>query len=89
MIHGNESEPTFWSMVRYAQMHGNDATCRNIILSTLGEINMPDISSTENVEVKDVTIHSKVAVQLVDWSVKDLTIQQLVTLWRGKDAPAL
>jgi len=89
MIHGQVSEATFWSMVRYGQTHGNDAVCRQIILATLGDINMIAELSTENVEVKDVTIHSRIAVQLVNWSVKDLTIQQLVTLWRGKEAPAL
>jgi hypothetical protein len=90
MIHGQASESTFWSMVRYGQAHGNDAYCRQTILATLGDI--PPIDErlpADNVEVKDVTIHSRIAARLVDWSAKDLTIQQLVTLWRGKEVPPL
>jgi superfamily II DNA helicase RecQ len=90
MVHGQGSERAFWSMVRYGQEHGDDATCREVILATLGEpVEKASRQSIGNVEVKDVTKHAKIVIRLLDWSVKSLTIQQLVQLWRGKEAPAL
>ena len=38
MIHGENAEGSFWSMVRYAQQAGNDEVCRDIILRALGEV---------------------------------------------------
>lgn len=94
MIHGENGEGSFWPMVRYGQEHGHDALCRQIILSTLGE---PGCASLEQVileadantitEKREVGQHAKTLVQLIQSSSKDLTIQQLVTIWRGKDAP--
>jgi len=89
MIHGENGEGAFWSMVRYAQEHGDDQLCRRIILSTLGE---PGCDSVEQVllqsngnrtEEREVGKHAKVLVRLLQWSQKDMTLQQIVTLWRS------
>jgi ATP-dependent DNA helicase Q1 len=96
MIHGENGEGSFWSMVKYGQEHGNDALCKRIILSTLGEpgcSNVDEIiakgSENPTTEVREVGRHAKNIVQLIQSSAKDLTIQQLVSTWRGKDAPDL
>ena len=84
-----------FTAVRYSQQHGDDALCRRIILSTLGE---PGCASIEQVlsqgisnttEEKEVGKHAKALVRLIQNSPKDLTIQQLVTKWRGNDVPDL
>jgi len=94
MIHGENGEGAFWSIVRYSQQHGDDELCRRIILSTLGE---PGCASIERVlsqgsnnntsEEKEVGKHAKTLARLIQWSPKDLTIQQIVTKWRGNDVP--
>ena len=100
MIHGQGSKNAdmihqFWSMVRYGQEHGKDATCRKIILDALGEVTLHvDRSgqSEDDVKVKDILIHARIVKQiLADESVKEknLTIRQLAQFWRGKDAPTL
>ena len=83
-------------MVKYGQEHGNDALCKQIILSTLGE---PGYSNVQNLteynsekattEQREVGKHAKNIVRLIQNSDKDMTIQQLVSTWRGKDAPDL
>ena len=101
MIHGDNSEGSFWSMVRYAQTSGNDFVCRNLILRVLGEEqtnkNNVDIEASKNetTEERDVTQHAKTALQLVysslqrkkDW----LTLNKLVQNWRStsNNAPDL
>ena len=90
MIHGEVSEPAFWSMVRYSQQHGDDTLCRRIILSVLGEPGCENVDHvlTDNTssmtEEREVGQYAKDVVRLIQWSAKDLTIGQLVTLWRGK-----
>ena len=90
MIHGEVSEPSFWSMVRYAQEHGNDSMCRRIILSVLGEPGCENINDILTDETSSLTItrevgqYAKDVVRLIQESSKDLTIQQVVALWRGK-----
>ena len=65
--------------------------CRRIILSTLGE---PGFSNVDEIicegvgmsesEEREVGKHAKIVTKLIQWSVKDLTLQQIVTLWRCK-----
>jgi len=93
MIHGDASEPSFWSMVRYAQQHGDDSLCRRIILSILGEPgceNMNDVlvSESQTTIEREVGQYAKDVVQLIQSFGKDMTLQKIVTEWRGKDAPA-
>ena len=96
MIHGENGEGSFWSMVKYGQEHGNDALCKRIILSTLGEpgcSNVDEIigkgSANPTTEIREVGEHAKNIVLLIQSSTKDLTLQQLVSIWRGKDVPDL
>ena len=35
-------------------------------------------------EEREVGKHAKIVTKLIQWSVKDLTLQQIVTLWRCK-----
>ncbi len=93
MIHGEASEPSFWSMVRYGQQHGDDSLCRRIILSILGEPgceNLNDIlrgNSSSLTEEREVGQYAKDVVRLIQDVGKDLTLQQIVTAWRRRDAP--
>ncbi len=97
MIHGEVSEPAFWSMARYGQLHGDDSMCKRMILSVLGEPgceNMNNIitdnSSSLTVE-RDVGQYAKDVVRLIQEAEKDLSLQQVVSRWRGKgkDTPDL
>lgn len=94
MIHGENGERSFWSMVRYAQAKGTDIVCRNIIHSVISPdeynqevvLNRPeeDLTTIE----RDVTTHAKTVTELVHYqSVEnDLkTLNQLVTIWRSND----
>ena len=94
MIHGEASEPAFWSMVRYGQSHGDDSLCRRIILAVLGEPgceNLNDVLKDNNsplVAKRDVGGYAKDAIAIIQNSSKDLTLPQLVNNWRrGNDVP--
>jgi ATP-dependent DNA helicase Q1 len=90
MIHGEVSEPSFWSMVRYCQEHGDDSLCRRIILAILGEPgceNLNDVltdNSSAMTQEREVGQYAKDVVQLIQCAGKDLTLQQIITSWRGK-----
>eukprot|EP00592_Proboscia_alata_P015043 CAMPEP_0194398676 /NCGR_PEP_ID=MMETSP0174-20130528/126239_1 /TAXON_ID=216777 /ORGANISM="Proboscia alata, Strain PI-D3" /LENGTH=1171 /DNA_ID=CAMNT_0039195005 /DNA_START=63 /DNA_END=3578 /DNA_ORIENTATION=- len=96
MIHGDNSERSFWSMVRYAQKAGGEALCRKLILHCLGEINEvtdpQDFQETQLEETnslweeKDVTGHAKTLIQLVmsfHSNKQRKTLPQFVTEWRS------
>ena len=98
MIHGERTEVAFWSMARYAQMHGDDALCKRIILSNLGEpgsekiedvINSGGANSTTT--EREIGSFSKGVVRLIHEANKDMTMAQIVQTWRskGKDTPDL
>ena len=96
MIHGKQG-PTgsngFFYMLRYAQADGDDALCKKIILAALGEPGAEDLQSLlrngcDRTETRDVGRHAKVAATLLNESSDNLTMQQLVTQWRSKNAPA-
>ena len=98
MIHGEQTETHFWSMARYAQAHGDDSLCKRIILSTLGEPGVENIEDVMNsdvlnttTEVREVGRFVKDVIRMIDGSAKDLTLTQIVTMWRckGKDTPDL
>jgi hypothetical protein len=82
---------SFWHMVRYAHDFSDDERCRNIILRTLGEI--PDnfttadrISRPEG--DREVATHVKTVIRLIqDCEGEDMTMKQLVDLWKSKKAP--
>lgn len=83
MIHGDNSEKSFWSMVRYVQANGNDQVCRAIILNCLGE--QADHVVNENVQERDVTTHAKTITQLVlelNRNNDACTLPNLVKKWR-------
>ena len=96
MIHGKQG-PTgsngFFYMLRYAQADGDDAFCKKFILTALGEPGAEDLQSLlrngcDRTETRDVGRHAKVAATLLNESSENLTLQQLVTQWRAKNAPA-
>lgn len=87
------SGDSLWSMVQYGQEHGDDSICRKMILSVLGEPGheIADIPTNPNTVRREVGAFVKDVVRLVSESTKDLTLAQVVTLWRGKgdDTPDL
>ena len=96
MIHGKQG-PTgsngFFYMLRYAQADGDDAFCKKFILTALGEPGAEDLQSLlrngcDRTETRDVGRHAKVAATLLNESSENLTLPQLVTQWRAKNAPA-
>ena len=98
MIHGERTEVAFWSMARYAQSHGDDALCKRIILSNLGEPGSEIIddviksggANSTTVE-REITSFIKDVVRLIHEANKDMTMAQIVQLWRskGKHTPDL
>ena len=98
MIHGERTESLFWSMARYAQMHGDDSLCKRIILSTLGEPGSEQIADVLNSEAansttqpREVTRFAKDVIRIIHESSKAMTMAQIVTMWRspnGKNTPA-
>jgi len=70
MAHGSHGEPSFWSMVRYGQASGDDALCRGILLSVLGEpgaISVQDLLQEERDGYvrKDVGRHAQIVTRIV------------------------
>ena len=93
MIHGNHGEGPFWSMAKYAQAHGDDSLCRRMILSVLGEPgceSMTDVMSTakanSTTEEREVGQYAKDVVRMIQCVPKDLTLAQIVAMWRSKGA---
>ena len=94
MIEGKEGG--FWPMVRYAQANGNDAICKSIILSKLGE---PDIQPVAEVDTanalitndeRDVGMHAQTVTRLLQQKMSEneqVTLPMLVKEWRVKNSP--
>ena len=87
MIHGDNGEPAFWSMVRYGMAIGKDSLYRSMLLKCLGEedkcIEKPEIMGIS----RNVTKHCVTVTELVIHMYSkgdDVTLNQLVTLWRAK-----
>ena len=93
MIHGERTECSFWSMAKYAQTHGDGSVCMRFILSTLGEPGCESIEDDVNSsgEPREVGTYVRDVVRLIHMSPKDLTMAQIVSIWRskGKDTPDL
>mmetsp|Transcript_11878 Transcript_11878/g.22244 ORF Transcript_11878/g.22244 Transcript_11878/m.22244 type:complete len:894 (-) Transcript_11878:838-3519(-) len=96
MIHGERTEIAFWSMARYAQMHGDDALCKRIILSNLGEPGSEKIEDVINcgganstTEEREIGMFCKDLVKMIHNSGRDMTMTQIVQMWRskGRDTP--
>jgi len=87
MVHGEAGERLVWSVVKYAQLGGDDAACRNVILRNLGEKGSedPGRSATE----VDITAHAKTLTNLVLQTVSEghMTLAQLISAWRETKAP--
>lgn len=97
MVHGTSSEHLVWPMVRYAQQSGNDAICKAVLLTHLGEPNTPDVmqvvSENEGIvtERRDVGKHAKTVVELLHLRVQqdaNVTMAMLVKDWRNTGAGA-
>ena len=97
MVHGTSSEHLAWPMVRYAQQSGNDAICKAILLTHLGEPNTPDLmqvlSENEGIatERRDVGKHAKTVVELLhlrEQQDANVTMAMLVKDWRITGAGA-
>lgn len=97
MVHGTSSEHLVWPMVRYAQQSGNDAICKAILLTHLGEPNTPDVMQvvSENqgivTHLRDVGKHAKTVVELLHLRVQqdaNVTMAMLVKDWRNTGAGA-
>jgi hypothetical protein len=100
MVHGSASEELLLPMVRYAQESGNDAICKAIMLTHLGEPNCPNIkdvvanNANETTYERDIGIHAKVLVQLLELRLRqgnNITPTMLAKEWRtsGNDTPEL
>ncbi len=93
MIHGEVSEPSFWSMVRYGQAHGDDSHCRRIIMSVLGEPGCEDIhevlaTHSPLTEQREVGHYARDVIEVIQCAPKELTLPQVVSNWRrGEDVP--
>ena len=84
MIHGERMEGSFWSMIKYAQEHGDDATCRSILLSALEETNTTTIQTTSTTPTtieKEVGHATQKLIQILQTEDKLQTIRQLVLLF--------
>lgn len=97
MVHGTNSEQLLWPMVRYAQQSGNDAVCRAIIMTHLGEPNCPDVLEVcrQNDGIttnrRDVGKHAQTAIRLLSLRLqegRDITSAMLVKDWRMKSDKA-
>lgn len=83
-------------MVRYAQANGNDAICKSIILSKLGEPNIQPVAEVDvanasiTTDDRDVGRHAQTVTQLLQQKMNEnekLTLPMLVKEWRVKDSP--
>jgi ATP-dependent DNA helicase Q1 len=93
MIHGEKTEGSFWSMARYAQTNGDDSVCKRFIMSTLGEPGSDNVDDVINSCGEEVQVgrFAQDIVKLIYFSNKDLTMAQVISIWRskGKDTPDL
>ena len=94
MIEGKEGG--FWPMVRYAQANGNDAICKSIIMSKLGEPNIQPIAEVDRDnslitnDERDVGKHAQTLAKLLQEKMNEnekLTLPMLVKEWRAKNSP--
>ena len=94
MIEGKEGG--FWPMVRYAQANGNDAICKSIIMSKLGEPNIQPVAEVDRANAlftndeRDVGKHAQTVTQLLQEKTNEnekLTLPMLVKEWRAKNSP--
>jgi hypothetical protein len=97
MVHGTSSEHLLYPMIRYAQQSGNDAICKAIMLTHLGEPNVPDVMQVvkENEGIattpRDVGTHAQTLVKLLSLRIgegKDMTMAMLVKDWRSTGVAA-
>ena len=97
MVHGGNDEKNLLPMVRYAQETGNDAICKAVILSHLGEPDCPDVQAVKRANadattvLRDIGVHARTLVQLLDVRTqegKDMTLNMLVKDWRSTSASA-
>jgi ATP-dependent DNA helicase Q1 len=98
MIHGERTEVAFWAMAKYAQCHGDDALCKRFILSNLGEPGSEKIDdvirsggANSTTKEREVGSFSKDVIRLIHEANKDMTMTQIVQIWRskGKNTPDL
>lgn len=97
MVHGTSSEHLLLPMIRYAQQSGNDAICKAIMLTHLGEPNVPEVMQVvkENEGIattqRDVGMHAQTLVKLLSLRLRegrDMTMAMLVKDWRATGAAA-
>lgn len=99
LVHGTNSEHLLFPMIRYGQHSGNDALCKAVLLTHLGEPNPPDlapiVAANDGVSTyqRDVGAHVKAMVRLLQQRTqegKDMTLNMLVKDWRStsESAPA-
>lgn len=97
MVHGTSSEHLVWPMVRYAQQSGNDAICKAILLTHLGEPGAPDVMKlvheTDGIttQPRDVGMHAKTLIELLhlrEQQEANVTMAMLVKDWRNTGAGA-
>jgi len=87
MVHGEQSSPLTWTMIKYGQQFGNDAVCRSILLQNLGEPNGDMEAALHSfvaaTPARDVLKHSQTALQLL-YAMQDqqVTMPMLVKEWR-------
>jgi ATP-dependent DNA helicase Q1 len=94
MISGTSAErSSFWPMIRYGQAHGNDAVCRAILMTKLGEPNSPDPSVVHKQNegltstCRDVSEHVRTLLKMMQAKSKDkLTLSMIVKEWRSKSS---
>jgi homoserine dehydrogenase len=92
----------FWSCYpsycKYAQSHGDDALCKRFILSNLGEPGSEKIDdvirsggANSTTKEREVGSFSKDVIRLIHEANKDMTMTQIVQIWRskGKNTPDL
>ena len=98
MVHGSSAEKLLWPMVRYAQQSGNDAVCRAIIMTHLGEPNSPDVmeicrqNAGITTDKRDVGLHAQTAVRLLIKRLGEgdkITQAMLIKDWRAKPTNAV
>jgi hypothetical protein len=100
MVHGSANEDLLLPMVRYAQESGNDAICKAIMLTHLGEPDCPNIqevkanNANETTYERDVGVHAQILVKLLDLRLRqgsNITPTMLAKDWRTKsiDTPDL
>lgn len=100
MVHGSSGEELVWPMIRYGQLNGNDAVCRAILMTHLGETEDDGCSIQEicrrnegiTSERKEVGKHAKTLVQILNHRQQEgskVTPAMLLKDWRTRPENAL